>query len=94
MLLSFRMPTLVARKGCGDCVPFTSFSKRKTVFAAEAPRGVALAALLLPGPPVARLAFARALWAAGLARTLPAADAADAEAQPRKKGGSGSGRKK
>jgi hypothetical protein len=40
------------------------------------------------------LSFARGLWAAGLARTLPAADAADAEAPPRKKGGAGSGRKK
>ena len=43
----------------------------RAVFAAEAPRGVAVAALPLPGPPAARLSFARGLWAAGLARTLP-----------------------
>ena len=66
----------------------------RAVFAADAPHRVALAALPLPGPPAARVAFARSLWAAGLVRTLPTAAADDDEALPRKKGASGSGRKK
>jgi hypothetical protein len=61
----------------------------RAALAAEAPPGIPVAALPLPGPPAARLALARALWAAGLVRTLPATAAADvdAEAEPARKKG-------
>jgi lysine-specific demethylase/histidyl-hydroxylase NO66 len=60
----------------------------RAALAAEAPPGIPVAALPLPGPPAARLALARALWAAGLVRTLPAAaDAVDTDAEPARKKG-------
>jgi lysine-specific demethylase/histidyl-hydroxylase NO66 len=61
----------------------------RAVLAAAAPRGIAVADIPLPGLPAARLAFARGLWAAGIARTLPAA----AEQAPPREQGAGKKKK-